>query len=252
MQKLYKDRDWLYVNYRIKKLSPRQIGEIIEVNHNTIWLWLYKFNFSIRSNAEARHLTKGNHCQLSQEAKEWLDGELLGDGGIYSQSSYSARIGYGSKYLEYIEYVSDILTSFGIKQAGKISKKYHKDMNCYTYKYTSLDYEEFLPIRKRWYPEGKKIVPRDIELTPLTCRQWYIGDGCLEHQKKGRSYITLSTNAFPVADVGWLTNELIKLGFKTKKQLSNNTIHVSTHSTKDFLDYIGKCPIDCYQYKWNY
>ena len=35
------------------------------------------------------HLQRANHCFLSKEAKEWIDGELLGDGCLQSQYSFT-------------------------------------------------------------------------------------------------------------------------------------------------------------------
>ena len=250
--KLYQRKDWLYYHYRVIKLSTRQIAKKIDITHATILNWLKKFDIPIRSSGEAFHLAKGNFCQLSQKAREWIDGELLGDGSLLSRHNYSAKFRYGSKYLEYINYVSDTLNSFGMKQCGKILKKKDKQYGSYVYCYGCCDYAELLPIYKRWYPKRKKIVPRDIKLTPLTLRQWFIGDGCLHHPKKAKPYIQLSTNAFPIPDVKWLIKQLNKLNFKTTRSPSNNTIRISTHSTKEFLDYIGECPVECYQYKWDY
>ena len=254
MDNIYKNRDWLYTAYQTKKLSIHQIAKEVNAGPSTIWNWLHKFNIPIRSNQEGVHLVKGNHCNLSQEAKEWIDGELLGDGCLWSQNFYSAYFIYDSKYLEYTQYILDTLKSFGIEQSGKINERKDKKWGNYSYRYCSYSYVELSPIRKRWYPKGKKIVPKDLELTPLTCRQWYIGDGCLEHDKrtkKGGFYIILCTNGFPVSDVRWLISELKRLNLKATRLPSNNSILVSTRSTQNFLNYIGKCPVKCYQYKWN-
>jgi len=43
----------------------------------------------------------------------------------------------------------------------------------------------------------------------------------------------------------------MKLGFIAKKWI-NNVIGISTYSTKQFLDYSGSSPVECYKYKWNY
>ena len=199
-------------------------------------------------------MNKSNHCKLSNKAIEWINGELLGDGCLQSCSIYSARFQYGSKYLEYIEYIRDTLKSFGIKQSGKIRKTYIENYGAYIFSYSSLSYVELRPIRERWYPKGKKIIPKDLELTPLTCRQWYIGDGSLKHRKiggQGRPRIVLATHCFVIPDVENLIGKLIYLGFKTTRWLSNE-MYISTYSTKEFLNYIGKCPVKCYQYKFNY
>lgn len=255
-EKLCWDKNWLEKKYLEEKLTIRQIGKEVNRNNITIFYHLQKFNIPIRS----KHEAQANHCKLSKEAIEWLNGELLGDGCLLSYSPYSAKFAYSSKYLEYIQYVSDTLQSFGIKQSGKI-RKTNVGLNdsringdCYIYCYNSPRYVELLPVRKKWYPNGKKIVPRDMELTPLTCRQWYIGDGSLKGKTRhSQPFITLATNNFTIEDVEWLKNQLKKLNFKTTRRPSDNSIGISSvYSTKDFLNYIGLCPVKCYQYKWAY
>ena len=247
----YKNREWLKGKYIKEKLSQEQVSNLCEVNQNTIWKWLHKHNITSRSKSEANHLRYANHCELSQKAIEWINGELLGDGSLQSQSKYSARFTYGSKYFEYIEYVRDTLKSFGIEQAGKICKQINKKRGNISYHYYSLCYPELLSIYNQWYPKGKKIIPRDIKLTSLILRQHYIGDGCLNHCKLGKPSIKLCTNGFLVADVEYLLEKLTELGIKTTRNVKN-VIYISTHSTKDFLEYIGKCPVECFQYKWEY
>lgn len=252
MIKLYQNKEWLENKYLEEKLGIHQIGKICGVVNNTIWVWLKRFNTPIRSCSERVHLVKTNHCNLTEHAIQWLNGETMGDATLRSQSQYSASFSYGSKYLEYICYIRDTLKSFGIKQTGKISKR-RGEWGSYVYRYDSLTYAELLPIYKHWYPDnGKKIIPREIKLKPLTLRQHYIGDGCLNHPKHGRPYIVLSTDGFTIPDVEWLVKQLIILGFKTTRYPSRNTTAISSHSTKDFLNYIGKCPTECYSYKWDY
>jgi len=193
---------------------------------------------------------KSNHCKLSQEAIEWINGELLGDGNLEKSSSCSVRFRYTSKYYEYINYVMDIFNSFEMKQT-KINKYYHKKYDCYSYHYNSLSYPELLVIYKQWYPKGKKAIPKSIKLTPITLKQWYIGDGCLVHRKKRNPHIILCTYGFLVSDVMWLIKQLREIGFKITRW-SDNAIRFSAYSVKDFLKYIGKCPVQCYQYKFNY
>jgi len=247
----YRDRNWLYQKYIIEKLSTTQIAKLCEVSDVIVGHWLKNYNISLRSNGESIYLSGINYCKLSEKAIEWIEGELLGDGCIFSASPYSAKFTYSSKYLEYINYISNTLKSFGVK-CGKIQKRYHKKLNSYSYSFQSYTYKELLYIRNKWYPEGKKIVPIDLKLTPLICRQWYIGDGCLKHHKGGKPNIELSTCGFSISGVEYLVNQLNKLGFRAMRWAFHNTVGISTHSTKDFLDYIGNSPVKCYSYKFEY
>lgn len=246
----YKNKEWLENKYLKEKLSTYQIAKICKVTYETIRRWLKYFNIILRSDGEAVHLRQNHHCNLSQEAIEWLNGELLGDGSLNSNCIYSANIQYSSKYLEYINYISNTLQSFGIEQIGKIQKVYHKERGNISYHYKSRYYPELLSIYKKWYPRGKKIVPKNINLTSLTCRQWLIGDGCLKYSKGGSPYIELYTCGYSISNVKSLVKKLTGLGFKVMRWAYHNSIGISTISTKDFLNYIGTCPVKCYQYKF--
>ena len=243
----YRNREWLEGKYINEKLSTRQIAKLCNANQCTIWKWLHKYNILVRSSSESIHLAKANHCDLSQEAIEWINGELLGDGCLKLVSQYSARFTYGSKYPEYIRYVKYTLKSFGIEEIGKIEEYYDKRFGCYSYNCCSRSYVELLKIYKQWYPEGKKIIPKNLKLTPLTLRQHYIGDGYLN--KIGNSSIQLCTYGFTKLDVKNLLNKIIKLGIKAKVT-TRNAIRIPSYSVKDFLNYIGDCPVECYKYKW--
>ena len=193
-----------------------------------------------------------NHVELSREAIRWINGELLGDGCLQSYSKQSACFQYGSQHLEYVQYVAHMLREFGIEQVGKTHKYSYKGYAGCSYTYASRSYIELLPLQKVWYPEGKKEVPRDMRLSPVTCRQWYIGDGSLCCGISHRPYIVLCTDSFSVLDVEWLISELSEIGILATRYPSNNRICISTYSTIDFLNYIGQCPVECYLYKWKY
>lgn len=262
MDKLYKNRKWLYNQYWEEKLSTAQIAGKCGITKQSIDEWMKKFNISFRSINEAVHLAQANHCQLSQEANQFIEGELLGDGCLKSTNKYSARFSYASKYEKYINYISNTLNSFGIKQSGKISKYYEAltskngkwikrpiSLFPYAFSYCSKSYPELKVLYNKWYPNGKKIVPGNLELTPLICRQWYIGDGCLRTKGRFSHGIEFATCDFTIKDIKYLINKLNLMGFKTSYQKFHR-IYIFSNSVLDFLDYIGKCPCKVYDYKW--
>ena len=252
MKPFYKDQIWLRKQYIEKKRSPNDIANEIGVATNTIIYWLKKFHIPRRSYSEANHLKAANHVQLSPHAIEFIEGELLGDGSLYSRSQWSAAYSHGSKYKEYIDWLAERLSGFGIKQAGSMVTQ-HPLGRYTTYNYISLSYEELKPMRDRWYPKGKKIVPHDLILTPLMVRQWYIGDGCLDTKRGKRSSIRLSTCSFSVQDVLYLAHSLRELGFNARRRSSHNIIYISPRSVARFLNWIGPCPPEIesiYGYKW--
>ncbi len=269
MGKLYQNRDWLYNQRTILKKFIPQIAKEQGVTEGTVGRWVKIFDIKGFSRGDARHFCSGNHVNLISKAIEFVEGELLGDGHLEARSKYSARYEHPSKHKEYLEWLSKQFDNFGIKQSGKINggKFFNKKGKIYyRYSYNSLSYSELLPLWQKWYristPEDSKqwkriykfikIVPRDIELTPLVCRQWYIGDGSLQHNNRSKNRkdsIALSTDGFSIVDVEFLVKKLNQIGFKCGRTKSNG-IYIYTKSTPAFLKYIGDCPIDCYRYKW--
>ncbi len=189
---------------------------------------------------------------LTTNAVDWINGELLGDASVSASGPVKARFRYCSQHLEYINYICGTLENFGIMRTGKIYERIQGSHR--SYNYCSLSYSELLPCLRAWYPNGKKVVPRCIRLTPITCRQWYIGDGCLVHREHvhRRTYIELYTNAFPTFDVDWLVTQLLEVGILATRKKARNVIHISSASVLDFLNYIPGSPVECYRYKWKY
>ncbi len=266
--KLYQNREWLFNEYVTLNKSMWNIADEQGVDCVTILNWLKRFNITRRTRGEGCHLARGNHVSLTFQIIEVINGLMLGDGHLNQRSKWSAGYEHGSKYKEYLEWLSERFNGFGVKQTGKIYKetidKRPKWKNAIGYRYSSLSYSELLPLQQKWYrlysqetdpPNWSykliKIVPRDIELTPTTCLYWYMDDGCLKHRSKKNSNdnINLATMGFPIADIEFLVRKLNEIGFKCHRTVDNQ-IYISTESTPAFLEYIGDCPVDCYKYKW--
>ena len=245
----YKDKEMLERLYLGEKLSTPQIADKYNVTAGAIYGFMKKFNIPYRSNGESQAISKANHCKLNKKAKEFLYGELLGDMHIGTKSGYSAYISYSSKYLSYLNWLLDQLSKMGIRASGSIFKQ--KVNGREYYHFNSKLYSELLELRQMFYPNGIKIIPEDLEFSPLVIRQWYIGDGCLHKptNRNASNYIAIATYGFDPTYVSAAVGKLNSLGFKTVHG-KDNTIRFSVYSTVDFLDYIGPCPIDCYSYKW--
>lgn len=263
-KKLYRNRKWLELQY--SKKSGNRIAKERGVNVSTIRKWLHRFNIKIRSQSEAVSLATSNHVNLTEEALEFLVGNLLGDGHLSRQSKVSAWYENGSKFRSYLEWLSSLFTSYGIEQLGKIyegrGKLPGRDKTYIGFYYASRHYCELKELHNKWYRKAKrdekyktgrqrkwiKILPTDLKLTQLVCRQWYLGDGHLGHSSRS-SYIEIATGGFGKVAVERLVAMLKKLGFVAAR-CKDKKIYISTKSTKDFLDYIGPCPVKCYEYKW--
>lgn len=257
-KKLYREKTRLEYQYLDLEKNAPVISRELSVDLTTIRYWMKKFSISARSHSVVMSLRQSNHVTLSKKLLEFLYGELLGDGHLGNNGPLSSFYSHSSKYLEYLVWLSGIFKGFGIAQVGKI----HKNLKAGGFMYASRSYPELKTLRRKWYrlateKERKqrrkfiKILPKNLKLTPLICRQWYIGDGSLN---KDCGYTRLNTQCFTSGEVDRLIMLLINLDFKVTKH-ADRSIYISTYSTRDFLDFIGPCPKgieNIYGYKWNW
>jgi len=191
--------------------------------------------------------------------RQILEGELLGDGCLSrTKQCINAMFQYKTSNLQYSEYVKSLFNIFDPSNDYDHSQYTHLERATGYSWYTKTN-PSLTEIYDRWYPDGIKIVPRDLELTPLVCLHWYIGDGCLEtNHKTKQQYIELHTQGFNESNIDLLVQKLNDLGFIARKakaklnKLGHMTykITISSKSMTKFLKYIGKCPVESYEYKW--
>ena len=152
--------------------------------------------------------------KLTPIQEQILNGHLLGDGCLHIPSAQSKNARFqlirAASDIEYLdwsaEYFKDYIPSGATSKYSSFDKRYNK-----TY-YKSSFYTRTLPIfteyYNKWYPEGKKIVPKDLVLTPLIIAVWLADDGCIGNYKNGQLVIQFSTNNFPYKDVEFLHSQL--------------------------------------------
>lgn len=253
----YKEGDWLLKEYQKNQRSTYSIAAELGVTPGTILRWLKRSGIPVREADESYFLAHRNYLDVDQYLKEMLEGELLGDGSIVPSGLRTAVYGHGTKYREYVAWLAEEFANHGLMQSGTIRRIINylgEKHSSVTYTYRSRSYASLMAFRQRFYPDGKKIVPRDLILTPIVIRQWYIGDGQIHGPPRQRASITLHTCAFDLSSIGLLIAGLSSLGFKATHQKAHNAIHISAHSTEAFLHYIGPCPepVACvYSYKWD-
>lgn len=181
---------------------------------------------------------------------EILNGSLLSDGCI---TKVPKCINYywtqTTKYSEYADYLQECINIFSnrsvVKPVSRVfpNGKTYNTAGAFTIKTKTSEF--FTNYRELWYPSGIKTVPDNIILTPTTVLHWYLGDGNLD-QING---ISLCTDSFSQYDNQRLVDLLNKI---TIAKLTNkNRIHIPNKGVWEFLQYIGKCPVECFEYKWD-
>jgi len=253
MNEQYKDKDWLEAQYWAKGLSTRAIASSSGVNSETIRKYMHRHGIPLRP------ATNVNFVTLTDEATLFLTGELLGDASlVWGTKGVSAYYSHNSRYKEYLNWLEHILLHFGITKRGNINR--HSNQYGEYWTYTSRYYRsEFVEQRLRWYPDGTKIVPADLELSPITVLMWFLEDGSAIRYKNN-NFLMLCTNGFTKTNIELLRDALAEAIesdniYVGRSGASGYAIKMYRKQTiADFYDYIGSCPDeirDVYGYKWN-
>jgi len=238
--------------YLQEKMTQQEIADILKVSQRVLRGWFSAYNIPTRSVSERLHIRQANHIALSDEARQFIDGDLLGDGGLRGSSVYSAALYHSQSSRGFSEWLVKKLEGFGFEIPNGIQKiiTYRKGKRLFSYRFITRFYVELRPLLKRFYPNGEKIVPPDIDLSPLSVLLWYLGDGGMS---RIYSAITLATCCFSMSDIELLRRKLQKIGFDARYVPSNNLLSIKSASVADFLTYIGDYPIDLngvYDYKF--
>jgi hypothetical protein len=112
--------------------------------------------------------------------------------------------------------------------------------------------------RKRWYPNGIKIVPRDLKLNGEILAWWAMGDGGSDRggANENSVKVRLYTNSFTFEDVRFLMEQLLDLGIESiiqiKKEIYPIIIIEKANEVKKFMDLIKPYMLPCFQYKVKY
>lgn len=167
--------------------------------------------------------TLGNHFQWNDELRSLIDGLLLGDASLHQTSSVAASlvISVVSRNADWMEHLSQLFTKHGIKTIiseipGNTSIRDSGILKGRTIKSNpkvglrTISYRTLMPERQRWYPNHTKIIPKDLNLSPLSIAQWYMGDGCLTN-KREKFRIKFSTDGFNEEDVSFLRDQIEEL-----------------------------------------
>lgn len=241
------DKKQLAKEYLQEQKSTTVIAKKYGHSPSAVWRYLKRFGIPARSHSQSVHIKMKNpSIEINGETKDFLDGLLLSDGSMSMRNKLTAyfKITQTKRREEWVLALSHFLKSKGI--------------NCYLREevqngfqgihFDTGKYEELVEFRKRWYKNGKKIIPRDINLiNPIVLANWYLGDGCLCE----REYINFGTNGFPWGDVEWLRKQLEQIyGWKIT-HTNANTLNLRRESSKKFIEVVKPFVPKCFYYKIN-
>ena len=175
-----------------------------------------------------------------------LIGSLLGDGTLRRQNnrlnalfevnhSYKQKAYVDWKWQHFQQYILSPPKS----RLGKGPR--------IAYRFTTRSLPLFTAYHTQFYSTGKKYVPSDLQLDPLSLAVWFMDDGA-----RIRSAYYLNTQQFTISEQKFLKKLLLKtFGFESNLNRDKHyfRLRISTESSKKMKSLIEPHVVSCLKYK---
>lgn len=235
--------------YIEQHMTMQKVADILGVSRYTIRKHLNENNIPIRKKGFGYNVRPEIH--ITDEQMEFFDGLMASDGSICRRNSIKGRktrgndfLSCGFKHGEFAEYIVNTLgLECKVKPYTHFSSRY-KNGSCDQFKFISENNIFFTKERDRWYPSGIKRIPSDFRFSPVSMNILYLGDGWI---RKDDGRIFISTDSFDIDNIHILTNKLNDIKIPNT---INSRHQICIKDSAKFLEFIGDCPVECYNYKW--
>lgn len=189
---------------------------------------------------------------------EYIDGFILGDGGINKEENQSfgiARYQCSVKEKEFGEYLMAVFKDYDVnyyfsESSGEKSNNIHI--------FSTHFHPDIYKQHQRWYTgtgdkNHRKQPPEDVRITPKSIMLWYLGDGCLIKHDSGTNEVRFATCSFEKEKIeNILIPKMEKLGLSDLHVDGDNKLIIRRDGIRKFFNLIGTTsPVKCYQYKFD-
>ena len=255
------DKQWLYDQYVVNKLSTNQIASLINCKaSNTIRQALIRHGIGVRNVSDGLTI---NNDPITINASV-IDGSLLGDGWLKRWNKTSdLSLPYftkKNKYKDHVEYITNAIlpTDSNYKCITPVINKCKENTFIYYQLKTPVS-ASLLSFYDRWYSTGSRQPPDDVVIDNISMLNWFLDDGSSYLRKRNSKTkqvtITLSCEGFTPERIQMLADKInVTTGLPFKKTKCNSgcgfRLTLTQKYTKQFYDYIGKCPVESFNYKW--
>ena len=193
---------------------------------------------------------------MSERSKALLVGLVLGDGYLSKPNGKSKKsyldLKYDEKSLGYLRWIRTELSELNPSPIRR-KKNYHQ------YRFYTESREDVGIIRKIFYPNGRKIIPRNIRkflCNPLTLAIWYQDDGTLDFRDKYHANAMLSTYCFTKDECQLLASamhDIYNLDVRVCRCVMRGILYfrlyIASKSMEMFMRLIEPYMHRCFQYK---
>jgi len=239
-------------------LTCREIANVVGCNYRSAAYVVQKYGKSRYKGPRAGIVFKDVlKCKkFDKKFIEYFDGLVISDGSlVVGGTSPTAAYSQSCVKKDWLDLISYNFQKKGIITNFSIDKRKGRN-DCHIIK--TPVYEEMYIQYARWYKNGVKIIPKDLNfLSKDFLKNWVYGDGTLINN----STLRLCTDDFAEEEVQWLILSLNKnldikfkiiyMGMNKKFKPKYRAALCIRDGLLDFYKYIGK-PITCFNYKWRY
>ena len=183
---------------------------------------------------------------LTKFERSIIIGSFLGDGYmriIPGRLDAFLEINHSIKGKEYVDYKFEKLKRICISSPQKRATNEGR----VAYRFFTKQHKDLTSLFGLFYRNGRKIIPENLELDPLSIAIWYMDDGS---KSKDRD-IYLNTQQFNLLDQKRLINCLRKFGIKARlnKDKKYYRIRILKESIEEFMKIIKPNIVPSMQYK---
>jgi hypothetical protein len=190
---------------------------------------------------------------MTERQRQFLDGTLLGDAHLERQrGALSARlkIEHSVAQSAYVEWKFAEWREWVRTPPRKRSRRNRLGTVSTNIGFTTLSHVEFEEFRQRFYRDRRKVVPEDLELTPLSMAVWFMDDGSRKSSQCRGLY--LNTQSFTGSEVELLRSVIRRdVGVETsvRQQPDGLQIYVPSPSVADLTAYMSGEMLPSMRYK---
>ena len=183
---------------------------------------------------------------LTKLERSIIIGSLLGDGHVRimpGRSDAFLEINHSIKAKDYVDYKFNKLKR--ICESAPKERATNDDRRAY--RFFTKQHKDLTTLYKLFYKNRRKIIPKNLELDPVSIDIWYMDDG----SKSRDSDVYLNTQQFSLLDQKKLLNCLRKFGIKARlnKDKKYYRARILKESIKAFMNIIAPQMAPSMRYK---
>jgi hypothetical protein len=209
------------------------------------------------------HWSNNPNCsspEPSKYKKEIIKGLLMGDGTLNDVSGDSPFMQVNMINREFLEWVSDELGVFGLDV--RMHKDSEEQFRLSSENFDNLKKSNFNDIYslqtrcfdwmkdfRSWYTDSGKTFPKDLSLTSISAKVWYVCDGSVHYytdSSNAHIQISASNERNNYDNINRMWNEV---GFDVRLGESSSNFRFTVSESEDVLEWFGE-PLPGFEHKW--